>query len=92
MVTTENVREFNYHTNTIMHSKEHTEGSVFINVKDNEVKVLHLYDKKFRVRKVILTYDNEYQRTEICDSKSDVYYVTGPVRVEIKRPKLMIKL
>ena len=92
MVTREKVHKFNYYTDTILRSREHIKGSVFIDVGYNQVEVLHLYDKKYRVRKVILTYDDGSQVVEICDSKSDVYYATGPVRIEVRRPRFMIKL
>ena len=92
MITMNKVHKFNYYTDTILHSRKHTEGSVFIDVGYNQVEVLHLYDNKFKVRKVILTYDDGTQVTEICDSKSDVYYASGPMRIEVRRPKLMIKL
>ena len=88
MITMNKVHKFNYYTDTILHSRKHTEGSVFIDVGYNQVEVLHLYDNKFKVRKVILTYDDGTQVTEICDSKSDVYYASGPMRIEVRRPKL----
>ena len=92
MITRENVTKFNYYTDTILRSREHTKGSVFIDVGYNQVEVLHLFDDKSRIRKVILTYDDGSQVVEICDSKSDLYYATGPVRIEVRRPRFMIKL
>jgi hypothetical protein len=90
MVMKDVVHKFDYFADTILRSKEHTKGSVFINVGHNQVECLHLYDEVYRVRKVILTYDDGSQVTEICDSKSDVYYATGPVRIEVRRPRLFI--
>jgi hypothetical protein len=90
MVMKDFVHKFDYYTNTVLHTKDHTKGSVFIDVGYNQVECLHLYDEVYRVRKVILTYDDGSQVTEICDSKSDVYYATGPVRIEVRRPRLFI--
>jgi hypothetical protein len=90
MVTKEEVIKFNYYTNTVLRSKEHTKGSIFIDVGYNQVECLHLYDEANRIRKVILTYDDGSRIVKIVDSKSDVYYATGPVRIEVRRPHLFI--
>ena len=90
MVTKKEVIKFNYYTDEILRVKEHAKGSVFIDVGYNQVECLHLYDEVYRVRKVILTYDDGSQIVEIVDSKSDIYYATGPVRIEVKRPHLFI--
>ena len=90
MVTKDEVYKFNYYTDKYTQKRDHTKGSVFIDLTHNQVECLHLYDEVYRVRKVILTYDDGSQVTEICDSKSDVYYATGPVRIEVRRPHLFI--
>jgi len=90
MVTKEEVIKFNYYTDEILRSREHTKGSVFIDVGYNQVECLHLYDEVYRVRKVVLTYDDGSQVVKIVDSKSDVYYAAGPVRIEVRRPRLFI--
>ena len=90
MVMKETVHKFDYHADTIIRSKEHTKGSLFIDVAYNQVECLHLFDEVYRVRKVILTYDDGSQVVEIVDSKSDIYYATGPVRIEVRRPRLFI--
>tara|TARA_R100001082_G_scaffold81951_1_gene48871 strand:- start:638 stop:994 length:357 start_codon:yes stop_codon:yes gene_type:complete len=88
MVTKDKVFKFNYYTDEILRSTEHTKGSVFIDVGYHQVECLHLFDDVNRVRKVILTYDDGTQVSEIVNSKSNVYYATGPVRIEVKRPKI----
>ena len=90
MVTKDEVHKFDYFADTILRSKEHAKGSVFIDVGHNQVECLHLYDEVYRVRKVILTYDDGSRIVKIVDSKSDVYYATGPVRIEVRRPHLFI--
>ena len=90
MVMKDVVHKFDYYADTILRSIEHTKGSVFIDVGYNQVECLHLYDEVNRVRKVILTYDDGSQAVEIVDSKSDIYYATGPVRIEVRRPRLFI--
>ena len=96
MITREKVHKFDYYSDTILRSREHTKGSVFIDIGHNQVEVIHLYDKVNRLRKIILTYDDGSQVVEICESKSNLYYAssvaTGPMRIEIKRPRFMIKL
>ena len=89
MVTKDKVFKFNYYTDEILRSTEHTKGSVFIDVGYYQVECLHLFDGVNRVRKVILTYDDGTQVSEVVDSKSNVYYATGPVRIEVKRPRLL---
>jgi len=90
MVTKNEVLKFNYYTDEVLRSREHTKGSVFIDVGYNQVECLHLYDKVYRVRKVVLTYDDGTQVSEVVDSKSNIYYATGPVRIEVRRPHLFI--
>ena len=90
MVTKDEVLKFNYYTDEVLRSREHTKGSVFIDVGYNQVECLHLYDKVYRVRKVVLTYDDGTQVSEVVDSKSNIYYATGPVRIEVRRPHLFI--
>ena len=89
MVMQDVVHKFDYYTNTILESNEHTEGSVFINVSDGEVLCLHLFDEKKRYRKVIRYYNDGDVVKDILNSKSNVYYTTGPVRVEVRRSTIL---
>ena len=88
MVTKDKVLKFNYYTDEILRSRSHTEGSVFIDLTYNQVECLHLFDDTNRFREVILTFDDGTQVSEVVNSKSDMYYITGPARIEVKRPKL----
>ena len=89
MVTQDVAHKFDYYTDTILESNEHTQGPVVINVSDGEVLCLHLYDKKKRYRKVIFYYNDGDVVKDILNSKSNVYYTTGPVRVEVRRPTIL---
>ena len=89
MIRNNEVVEFNYYTSEII-SKINTNKSGFIEVKDGEVLCLHLFDEKHRVRKVINTYPNGDVMDFALDSKSNVYFTTGPVCVEVRKPRLFI--
>ena len=87
MVQLDRVLEFNYQTNEII-NKEYYKGTVFIEVKNEEVLCLHLYDKKKRKRKVIVTYPDGEQVVQTLDSKSNVYFTQiGPLTVEVQKSK-----
>ena len=86
MVTKDKVYKFNFYTDEIIRSREHKEGSVFIDVCYNKVECLHLFDDVVRFREIIATYDDGTKISKIVNSKSKVYYVTGPVTIEVKRP------
>jgi len=90
MVTLDEKVEFNYTTSKII-NREYYKGNVFIKVSDGEVLALHLYDEKLRVRKVIATYPNGEQLTQVLDSKDNTYYSSaGPLTIVVKRPKFII--
>tara|TARA_R100001594_G_C3948870_1_gene242515 strand:+ start:262 stop:618 length:357 start_codon:yes stop_codon:yes gene_type:complete len=88
MVTKDIVHKFNYYTDEIIRSKDHTEGSVFIDLTYNQVECLHLFDDVKRYRTIILTFDDGTQVSEVVESESNIYFITGPARIEVKRPKL----
>ena len=89
MIQTDRVIEFNYYTNDVINVAP-TEGSYFINVREGEVLVLHLYDKIDAVREIITTFPNNSQLNNMFDSKSNVYYSPlGPVIIEIKKPAIL---
>ena len=88
MVTKDEVHKFNYYTDEILRSKDHTKGSVFIDLTYNQVECLHLFDGVNRFREIIVTYDDGTQVSKIVNSKSDMYHITGPARIEVKRPKI----
>ena len=86
MVQTDRVIEFDYYTNKVINIVP-TDGSYFVNVRENEVLVLHLYDKIDASRKIITTFPDSSQVNDIFKSRSNVYYSPlGPVIIEIKRP------
>tara|TARA_R100000995_G_scaffold16796_1_gene6673 strand:+ start:916 stop:1272 length:357 start_codon:yes stop_codon:yes gene_type:complete len=88
MVTKNKVHKFNYYTDEILRSRDHTEGSVFIDLTYNQVECLHLFDEAKRYRTIVLTFDDGTEVSDVVKSKSNIYFVTGPARIEIKRPKL----
>jgi hypothetical protein len=84
MVKIDQVLEFNYKTSEVI-NREDYKGIVFIEVKNGEVLCLHLYDKKKRKRKVIVTYPNGEQVVEKLNSKDNVYFTQiGPLTVDVK--------
>ena len=91
MVRTQEVIEFNYYTDTIIY-RENYRNYIHYSVEKDKVLCLHLMDEKSRIRKVLTTYPDGYVIEDNLESKNDTYYITGPVQVEIRRPKLMIRL
>ena len=86
MIQTNRIIEFNYYTNEVLNIAP-TEGSYFINVREEEVLVLHLYDKIDASREIITTFPDNSQLNDIFESKNNVYYSpTGPVIIEVKNP------
>ena len=86
MVQTDRVIEFDYFANKVINVAP-TDGSYFVNVRKNEVLVLHLYDKINASREIITTFPDNSQLNDIFESRSNVYYSPlGPVIVEIKKP------
>ena len=84
MVQQNRVLEFNYKTNEVINLVPNT-GNYFINVREGEVLVLHLYDKEARIREIITTYPDNHQIINTFDSKDNVYYSPiGPLIVEVK--------
>ena len=89
MIQSDRVIEFNYYTNNVINVAP-IEGSYFINVREGEVLVLHLYDKMNALRNIITTFPDNSQLNDIFSSKSNVYYSPlGPVIIEIKKPKIL---
>ena len=87
MVKVDQVLKFNYQTSEVI-DREDYKGTVFIEVGYREVLCLHLYDKKKRVRKVIITYPDGEQVIQTLDSKSNVYFTKiGPLTIEVQKSK-----
>jgi hypothetical protein len=87
MVSLDEVLEFNYQTDEVI-DREDYKGTVLIEVGYREVLCLHLYDKKKRKRKVIVTYPDGEQVVQRLDSKSNVYFTQiGPLTVEVQKSK-----
>ena len=90
MVRSNEVIEFNYQTSEIISSYDNKK-TIIIKIGYQEILCLHLYDDKLRVRKVISTYSDGETTTQVLDSKDDVYFTPlGVVKVEVRRPKLII--
>jgi len=77
MVCIDRVLHFDYSTNEII-DKEYTSSEVEIKVEDDEVLVLHFFDKKRRFRDLTVTFsDGDYMhdtyktRNDVLYSKSD---------------------
>ena len=87
MIEPNRVIEFNYETSEIINIDNYS-GIVFIEVNDGEVLCLHLYDKKKRARKVIITYPDGEQVVQTLDSESNVYFTQiGPLTVDVQKSK-----
>jgi hypothetical protein len=92
MVRLHEVVEFNYQTDEII-SRYDSKTTAFIKVGYQEVLCLHLYDEKLRVRKVITTFSDGEIKVDILDSKDNTYFSPlGVVKVEVRKPRLIIKL
>ena len=93
MVMKNAVHKFDYYADTILRSKEHTKGSVFIDVGHNQVECLHLFDEKLRVRKIITTFSDGTTKIDVLDSKDNVYFTRlGTVKIEVRKPKFIVKI
>tara|TARA_R100000742_G_C4242196_1_gene61706 strand:+ start:230 stop:703 length:474 start_codon:yes stop_codon:yes gene_type:complete len=90
LITRDEVIKLNYYDKTFLRGRNHSEGSVFIDVGYNQVECIKLFDQVLRIRKIILTYDDGTQVVKVVDSKANSYYALGPVRIEVKRPKILI--
>ena len=90
MIRPHEVVKFNYQTNEII-SRYNNNKTAIIEIGYQEILCLHLYDKKPRVRKVITTFSDGEIIVDVLDSKDNEYYSPlGAVKVEIRKPKLMI--
>ena len=68
------VLEFDYQTSEVLYEVEQKTRYYDIEVKYGNVLCLDLSDKKNRLRKVIITYFNGETRTDVLDSKDNVYF------------------
>jgi|TARA_R100000655_G_scaffold65341_1_gene103806 hypothetical protein len=89
MITKHEVIKFNYYTDDILRHRNHTRGSVFIDLTHNQVECLHLFDEFRRYRTIVLTFDDGTQVSQVVESESNVYFINGPARIEVKRPRLI---
>ena len=91
--TGKEVYEFDYKTNTILYKIEQKTKYYDIKVRYGDVLCLDLSDHKNRVRKVIITYFDGETRTDILDSKDNVYYSPqGTSKVSVGKPRFFQKL
>ena len=87
------VYEFDYQMDTILWWEDQTTKFYNIEVKYGNVLCLDLSDEKNRVRKVITTFFDGENITQVLDSKNNVYYSPkGASKVPVGKPKLAIKL
>ena len=85
------VIEFDYQTSEILYEVKQKTRYYDIEVKYGDVLCLDLSDKKNRLRKVIITYFNGETRTDILDSKDNVYYSPqGTTKVSVGKSKIII--
>ena len=91
--TGKEVYEFDYKTDSIIGKDIQTTKYYDIEVKYGNVLCLDLSDHKNRVRKVIITYFDGETRTDILDSKDNVYYSPkGTSKVSVGKPRFFQKL
>ena len=87
----ERVIEFDYQTSEILYEVEQKTRYYDIEVKYGNVLCLDLSDKKNRLRKVIITYFDGETRTDILDSKDNVYFSPqGTTKVSVGKSKIII--
>ena len=85
------VIEFDYQTSEILYEVKQKTRYYDIEVKYGNVLCLDLSDKKNRLRKVIITYFNGETRTDILDSKDNVYYSPqGTTKVSVGKSRFII--
>lgn len=86
MISQNKVLEFQYNPSKII-NKVYVDGSYYINVRKDEILVLHLYDKIEQNRKIVTSFPDNSKYSYTFSSKNDIYYSPlGPVIVEIKKP------
>ena len=87
------VIEFDYQTSEILYEVEQKTRYYDIEVKYGDVLCLDLSDKKNRLRKVIITYFNGETRTDILNSKNNIYFSPqGTTKVSVGKSKFIQKL
>ena len=85
------VIEFDYQTSEILYEVKQKTRYYDIEVKYGNVLCLDLSDKKNRLRKVIIMYFDGETRTDILDSKDNVYYSPqGTTKVSVGKSKIII--
>jgi len=85
------VIEFDYQTSDILYEAKHENRFYDIEIKYGDVLCLDLSDKKDKVRKVITTFFDGATRTDILDSRDDVYYSPrGAVKVSVGKSRNII--
>ena len=85
------VIEFDYQTSEIIYEVKQKTRYYDIEVKYGDVLCLDLSDKKNRLRKVIITYFNGETRTDVLDSKDNVYFSPqGTTKVSVGKSKIII--
>ena len=85
------VLEFNYYTNEIISQDLHTNRYYDINVNYGDVLCLHFYDKKARIRKVIITFFDGSTSLEVLNSKDYVYFSPpGTTKVSVGKARFLI--
>ena len=85
------VLEFDYQTSEILYEVKQKTRYYDIEVKYGDVLCLDLSDNKNRLRKVIITYFNGETRTDVLDSKDNVYFSPqGTIKVSVGKSKYII--
>ena len=85
------VVEFNYQTSKILYETKQYDRFYDIEVKYGDVLCLDLSDNKNRLRKVIITYFDGETRTDVLDSKDNVYFSPqGTTKVSVGKSKIII--
>ena len=87
VVTVNKIYEFQYRPTKLFDKRDY-EGYVYLEVKENEVLALHLYDKEEKFRKIFVYYpfnegETQKVKTYTLESKSNVYFFNGPKEIAI---------
>jgi len=88
--TGEDVFEFDYRMDSVLSYDEQTTKFYTIEVGYRQVLCLDLSDKKKRYRKIITTYSDGEEITQILNSQQEVYYSPfGPCTIQVGRPTIL---
>ena len=89
--TGKNVYHIDYQQDTILSISKQTAKFYEVNLTYGDVLCLHFYDKKSRIRKVIITFFDGSTNMQVLNSKDYVYFSPpGTIKVSVGKPRFLI--